>query len=54
MITVVLAGPLTQAQQQGLELRRGHEGPVYGDVRLAHVSKGLIEAVVQAPVQPLC
>ena len=51
MIPVMLAGPLPQALQQGQELWRGHEGPVYRYVGLAHVRKCLVEAVIQASEQ---
>ena len=52
MIPMVLTGPIPQAVQQGQELCCGQEGPVDGDVGLAHVGKRLVEALVQAPEQP--
>ena len=51
VVAVVLAGPLPQALQQEKKLWRGHEGPVYGNVGLAHVRKRLVEAVIEAPEQ---
>lgn len=49
MIPVVLLRIAPQAVQQVEEVRGLHEGLVHGDVGLAILGKGVIEALVQLP-----